>query len=143
MRLREDIRLQPAATVGDRDLYVMFITRREFYTLQTRFLDEQMLPAHEFAVQGGVIAKIYRVSEREDKFELVRLIAEAERLMKLKSLFVDWIGADEANRAKVTGVVLTARRDGRPAAVDELRKHLPMLSEPDATEIVDWALDRL
>lgn len=72
--LREDI--QPVTEeyfqqeAGQEPVYIMFVTRTNWYNHISRYTDENFMPVHEIVIDGTPILKIFRLTTLPDEFTL-------------------------------------------------------------------------
>ncbi|MFH2002614.1 MAG: glycosyltransferase family 39 protein [Planctomycetota bacterium] len=91
VRLREDIRLcHSAMETLPAPMYVMYITRPEWYGPMIQELELTRAPVHEIQVDGATILRIYEVSGEEEAKRMFLLWKTHEADLKFRHMFL-WV----------------------------------------------------
>jgi 4-amino-4-deoxy-L-arabinose transferase-like glycosyltransferase len=139
VRLRADIAVNPAAPEDCAGaVYVMYVTRRDFYRVLAPYLDAHATPVHEVRVQGAVILRIFRFATDEERRELRDVLGEERVFNRLRALFIDWVQEDPARRDLVFAAMAVDAAGDRAEAVRRFRAALPLLDERQAVIVIEW-----
>ncbi len=126
VRLRADVELWTRERDdGTRPLYLMYITRKGWYKPVIRHLEKHARPAHEIAVQGAPILRIYRLGDdpaSRDALALwYRQIDSQDEITPL----VDWLKENRDVLRQITKIAGTSRKIGQEAALEQMRPLVP------------------
>ncbi|HZL98609.1 MAG TPA: glycosyltransferase family 39 protein [Planctomycetota bacterium] len=120
VRLRADLVLLPPtgeAAEPPAVLYVMYVTRREFYDGVAYELDAEHAPLHELQVQGGTILRIHRFDAPDEIGRVLELAGDRERVRAAQRLHA-WVVRQPPEVMKALLLALGTVSD-RAAARDE------------------------
>jgi hypothetical protein len=115
VRLRPDLHMLPPLPPADAPpavLYVMYVTRPQFYDAVAHELDARA-PFHELQVQGGTILKIHRLTEPADVARVFELWGLRESTARAAQRLYLWAMAQPPEvMSRVVQTVERARRRG-------------------------------
>ncbi len=135
VHLRGDIQfLTPVRSPESSPLYVMYVTRREFYGPFVRALERQSSPVHEIRVQGGAILRIHRLGGDRPSLELYEVWRRENRACRGLQRVGAFLAAGSSSMAK--GILVRVRALGPEGALGQFRPLLPVELHPDLDEVV-------
>ncbi len=139
VRLRADLQLWGTGDppVGS-SLYVMYVTRQEFYGPSLRDIDRRDLaPAHQVEVQGGVILKIHHFGTAAAVAEIAGLRQREQNAHAAQGRLLQWILLDQEKRMPVVWAVFAKLNTlGVEAATELLLPLLPPELHDDARDVL-------
>ena len=139
VRLRPDIALGPDGLEDcPGPIYVMYVTRRDFYGVLTRHLDANDTPVHEVLVQGGTILRIFRFESDAEKQALFAVLTEERLFNRLRVHFIEWVRADPSHPDRVAQAMASDARGDRTGAIRLLRDAMPVIDDGQAELVIDW-----
>ncbi len=135
VRLRGDIQFwSPGRSPESSPLYVMYVTRQEFYGPFLRALQRRSSAVHEICVQGGAILRIHRLDGDPPSLELYEIWLREDRANRAFKRIAAHLARDSASMAG--GVLFRVRALGPEGALEKFRPLLPEELHPDLEEVV-------
>ncbi len=135
VRLRGDIQpWTPDGSAESSPLYVMYVTRHEFYGPFVRALERQSSPVHEIRVQGGAILRIHRLGGDQTSLELYEIWLRQDRAGRGLKRIAAFLAADSSS--SWGGILARVRALGPEGALERFRSLLPEELHPDLDEVV-------
>lgn len=122
VRLRADLRLLDERQPLPGEVFVMYITRREWFTPFLAALDGAVPPVHEILVQGAPILRILRLPDGSDGHRLWQRQLDAEAA--LLQLMV-WIGQHPGRRDEFLALTAGLGGPNHARVADGLRALFP------------------
>ncbi|MEM7204510.1 MAG: glycosyltransferase family 39 protein [Planctomycetota bacterium] len=137
VRLRPDLRLVRGGEQDTRHaLYVMYITRKNWYTRYVRDLEQTNKPVHEIRVQGGTILRIHRFDNGGDADVQWAAWDRDRAALAARGRMLKPVENDPARLAQVASIMVRAADLGPGTAARRLRALLPEAAPADLAEVL-------
>ncbi|MBU0755029.1 MAG: hypothetical protein KJ645_07795, partial [Planctomycetes bacterium] len=125
VKIREDINLfRTGQRMTTMPLYVMYITREEWYDLMVDDLESAGEPVHEIKVQGGVILRIHRIAEPGEASRLLDLWRRSRGDLALQRVLI-WMEAHPELHPELLRIQQAIAAGEGASVKSELQKLMP------------------
>ena len=137
VRLRPDLRLvHRGEQDARRALYVMYVTRENWYTRYVHDLEQTSEPVHEIRVQGGTILRVHRFAAGREADAQWTTWERDRAAMAARGRLLMAAQDDPERLAEVAQTMVRAAQRGADAAAARLRELLPAAAPKDLAEVL-------